>query len=234
MSTESSTLVNLKDLFAMETERQTQEAVQAERKRAELEAKRAEAEREREMALGVAREQERARIEAEREARDAEMRERLSALRVELEQVRDQRAVLQTQMSDIAGRNLAPVQPKRGWLVSGLAGMSLATAMMATWMAWPKEVPMPQIETDTTPIVAEVEPVVVQPEVIATPEPVIATPEPVAVQPVRVRHPHVQHTNHNQQDLLHDLDTEGNEVLSDDFLNDARENVRCPRGQRCR
>lgn len=177
MATTDSVLVNLKDLFEMETARRADEAVAKERAKHEA-AARLEAERvAREKELEAARAQERMRAEAERIARDAELEARVRALRDELADVRAQREEMRTRVLDIATRE--PSKPSRGsWIAGAMAAMSLVAAITATAIAWPRETVVAQPRPAPEPLVVAVsEPVEPEEPVIAEPE----QPAPVVV-----------------------------------------------------
>ena len=165
-------------------------------------------------------------------------RERLSALRVQLESVREERNELDQQMRELAARPVAA--PRRaGFVVASLASTSLLAAIVATFLAWPS--PPPVVAPSREPMIAAVEPEriaepAVEPAVTELAPPVVAAAEPVA-RPARPTRPRPQVTTPpatRERDLLHGLDEEGDEVLSDSFLNGIDEGVRCPRGRRCR
>src|SRR5262245_13460339 len=117
-TTESSVLVNLKDLFEMEADRRAAEAVAKERVKAEENARR-EAERAaREKEIEAARDDERRRADAERVARDAELEGRLRTLRDELDSVRAQREEMHRRVLD--GTTAEAPRSSRGSWIAGM------------------------------------------------------------------------------------------------------------------
>ncbi len=223
MTTESSVLVNLKDLFEMEADRRAEEAAAKERAKAEEKA-RAEAERRaREAELEAVREDERRRADEERARRDAALEERLRTLRDELAEVRAQREEMRLKVSEIAARPA----PRRGsWMAGVMAAASLVAAVTATAVAWPREpqqaaLPAVHEVEVASPVAPVAEPVV---EVVApiddppAPEPVAVTqPEPARPRPPRVRHTQRdrEHTLSEQLDLGNDDDVLGGGFLRD-------------------
>lgn len=226
MATESSVLVNLKDLFELEAERLADEAVRAERAKA-AEAARIEAERRAtEERVEAARAEERRRAEEERARRDAAVEDRLQALKGELAEVRAQREEMRLKVTDLSSRASAPKSSRGSWIAGAMAAASLALAVTATAVAWPEAPapalasvePAPAVVHEATPA-AEPAPRVEAP-VVEEPETVVATATP---EPVRPRRPRVPRTPREQEHTLtRQLDLgEGNEVLSEEFLNGA-------------
>lgn len=213
-TTESSVLVNLKDIFEMEADRRATEAVAKERAKAE-EAARIEAERRaREAELEAARAEERRRAEAERAARDAELELRLRTLKDELAQVRTQREEMRAQVAD---RLVAePPRASRGsWIAGVMAAASLVAAIGATAVAWPREgEPVAQLTpVETVEHTSEVTPVV---EPVATPEPVVVAqpdPEPVAVARPRPHRPRPTQDTHTSLGDQLNFDDDEDDVL---------------------
>jgi hypothetical protein len=177
-TTDSSVLVNLKDLFEMEVDRREKEAADRERAKHEAAAK-AQAERiAREKELEAVREEERRRVELERVARDAELEARLRSLREELSDVRSQREEMRVKVAEIATRE--PAKSSRGsWIAGMMAAASLVAAITATAVAWPSQSnAVVQPEPAPAPVIIAVsEPVEVPPPAIveapAEPEPVV-------------------------------------------------------------
>lgn len=225
MATESSVLVNLKDLFEMEAERLADEAVRAERAKA-AEAARIEAERRAaEERVEAARAEERRRAEEERAHRDAAVEQRLAALKSELAEVRAQREEMRLKVTDLSSRTVAPKSGRGSWIAGAMAAASLALAVTATAVAWP-EAPAPRLASvDPAPLAVEAPPAVdpepiVEAPVVEEPETVVATVTPEQVRPRRPRVP--RPPREQEHSLTRQLDLgEGDEVLSDEFLDGA-------------
>lgn len=236
---DSSVLVNLKDLFEMEADRRVDEATARERAKAEAAARAQRADEARAAEREAIRDEERRLAQVARGERDADLDGRIERLKAELEEVRVQRE----QMRDrIVGSGTAPAPSARGsWLAGTMAALSLAFAMTATFVAWPRgEAPL----AVAAPTMAEVAPEpgvrsspAPRPEVEAAPrvapEPAAApVAEPVAVarptRPVRPPRVRVERADLASQLALDDDD----QVLSDDFLNEASA-TECV-GRRCR
>lgn len=225
MATESSVLVNLKDLFEMEAERLADEAVRAERAKA-AEAARIEAERRAtEERVEAARAEERRRAEEERAHRDAAVEDRLRALKGELAEVRAQREEMRLKVTDLSSRTSEPRSSRGSWVAGAMAAASLALALTATAVAWP-ETPAPRlVSAEPAPLVVEAPPVsepepVVEAPVVEEQETVVATVTPEQLRPRRPRVP--RRPREEEHTLTRQLDLgEGNEVLSEEFLNGA-------------
>ncbi len=224
-TTESSVLVNLKDLFEMEADRRAEEAAAKERAKAE-QAARAEAERRaRDAELEAAREEERRRAEAERAARDVALEERLRAMREELERVQAQREQMRLEVAAIATR---PEPARRGsWMAGVMAAASLIAAVTATAVAWPRD-PQPVAQLAPAPVVAPAPAPVAAPEPAPVaepapaPAPVVATPAPAPTAERRTpRQPRTPRTPRDRDQALRDQLDFGDghgEVLSNEFL----------------
>lgn len=222
---EDSVLMNLNDLFEMETERRVAEATHRERERAE-EVARLERERaEREQAILEAREAERRRVEADRASRDEELDDRIASLREQLDRVRQEREAARLAMADATAR--PPERTGRaGWIASVMAALSLIAAVGAIYMSWPRPV-------DTTPIpgpvVVTVEEPVATPDVEPADEPAVEAPvadeasEPVATADRAERpRPRPRPRPAQTDDIGSALDFgTGDDVLGDGFLNGA-------------
>jgi dTMP kinase len=164
---DSSVRMNLKELFAMEADRRAEEAVAAERARAEAEARRERERLERERHIAEARAEERRAAEEEQRRRDAELEARLSTLRDQLAEVQAEREAMHRKVAELA--QPASPAPRRGvWMASVMAAASMVAAVTATWVAWPRP----------EPVVAELAPTAV--EAPAAPAPVAAEPAPPA------------------------------------------------------
>lgn len=224
-TTESSVLVNLKDLFEMEADRRVEEAAAKERAKAEQAARAAAERRAREAELEAAREEERRRADAERAARDAALEERLRAMRDELARVQAQREQMRLEVAAIATR---PEPARRGgWMAGVMAAASLIAAVTATAVAWPRE-PQPVAQLARAPIaVAEPAPSA-EPEPAAVTEPApplapaVTTPDPAPTTDRRTpRQPRQPRTPRERDRTLRDQLDFGDghgEVLSNDFL----------------
>lgn len=227
MTTESSTLVNLKELFDMEADRRVEEAVERERAQRDEAEREAVTRRAREQELEAARAMERQRAEAERAARDAELDTRIQRMKAELAEVRAQRE----EMRLAIGTTPAPEASSKGYLAMGMAGASLVAAALAVVVAWPQPAAPSPVTSAPTPVVevAPPAPVAAAPEVTPEPvaasvveeAPVVATREPRPQRP-HVRTPRPRQARPDPHDLGRQLDLGGDEsVLSDEFLDEA-------------
>lgn len=222
-TTDSSTLMNLQDLFSMEADRRVEEAAAAERTKAEAAAKAEAARRDREDELTKARAEERRLAELARAQHDAAIDERIHRLRAELEAVRTEREAM---LLEVAARVERPAPSrKQSWLAGTMAAASLVAALTATFVAWPRaSEPMPA----PTPIAIVHEgPVASETTVEATASDLeVETAPPaapvVASETATPRRPHIRRPPTPQGDLASQLDLgDGDDVLSGDFLRAA-------------
>lgn len=226
MATESSVLVNLKELFEMEAERRVEEAARVERMKAAEAARIEDERRAREELIEAARAEERRNAEHERARRDAALEDRLRALRGELADVRAHREEMRLALADLASDPRAPRASRGSWIAGAIAAASLALAITATAVSWPEgegpEVARVQAAPAlVSPPASVEEPAEPIPE--ATPEPTsspavepLVAAAPVA-EPRRPRGP--RRHREREPSLAEQLDLgAGDEVLSDTFL----------------
>ena len=191
-TTDSSVLMNLKDLFVMEADRRVDEAAAVERAKAEEIARVERERREQEEAIRAAREDERHRAALALRAQNDAVEARIETWRADLERVREDRERTRLEMAAMVVPGDKP--SRRGnWIAGGMAAMSLVAALTATFVAWPQPMPpQPTVSPVATTVIDAPVEVPEAPEpalVVATPDPVevAVTPEPAPV--ARPRHP---------------------------------------------
>ncbi len=188
-----SVLVNLREIFVMEADRQADAAAAVERAKVEDAAREERERRAREDAIRLAREEERRRARAERDARSEAVEARIRALRKELDEVQAARERTQLQITAMATPAEAPASHGH-WVAGTMAAMSLVAALTATFVAWPQPTapievasPAPVVVVDApaeTPHVAVADVVVAEAtETGDVTETVAAAPEPAAARP---------------------------------------------------
>ena len=230
MVNDDSVTVSLKELFSIEADRRADAAAAVARAAAEEEARQAAAETARRAAIETARAEALREAAREQAATNSALDARIARLKAELDAVQEDRV-------QIRERFLAPTPaPKRtsGWAI-GLATVSLLTAMVAIFVAWPRPYVAPVAENtiavtaplneDITPVVEPVEEEIPAAVEAAEPVAVAVAPEEPAATPVRrIRPPRTHVSRPAQDDLSRALDfgDDDGQILSDDFLNEHR------------
>jgi colicin import membrane protein len=172
-SHENSVRMNLEDLFAMEADRRAEAAVAAERARAEAEARRETERREREEAIAAAGAEERRRAEQAQRSRDAALEDRLRALRDQLAEVQAERETMHRKVAALATQP-APTPRRSVWRAGVMAAASVAAAVTATSVAWPRaDEPMANLAPAAVAVEESPVPTVEPSEPVAEPAPPI-------------------------------------------------------------
>lgn len=223
-TTDGSVLTNLNDLFEMEADRRVAEATARERALAEERARREREAAERERAIREVREAERQRAEEDRLARDAELDQRLTALRAQLEDVQREREQMRLRVAEAAGRSTPQRSGRAGILASVMAAAALIAALGAIYVSWPRAADVP-IAPEPTPVAVVDEPAPVEQAPSEVEPPPVQEDEPAevaAAEPPSRPRPHRPRPHRPrpvQDDLASQLDLgTGDDILGDGFL----------------